>query len=398
MKKTTIEKKKYKGLVISDIHVGAFDVSRQLQEWDNIFIRFIKESKDPIDFIVITGDFFDHKLYLNEKESAIAYYMLSALIELTDQWNTKIRIVYGTESHEANQYQILNVIGMVTECDRLQVMKTVSEEFLFPDMKVLYIPEEYIYDKKEYYQEYFLKDSEYDYIFGHGVVQEVFGERVVQLLNKNKEKRKKPPIFTSAELIKICKGQIFFGHYHIRSIIGDKVFSVGSFSRWKFGEEEEKGFYELTCNPSKHQYDYTFHENTLAQRYKTIGFGYQSKIFTDTKTMEEEFNKIDQFIRKDMVDHIRFELNIPENVEAPEGVIQYVKEKFKQKDNVKVNIVNGYAAAKKEQKKEVIRQEATKYDFLFDQIPIHEKIAQFISIEYHKEIGKDTVKEYLKEE
>ena len=388
-----ISKMKYKGLVISDIHVGAFDVERQYMEFHDIFINYIKKLK-TLDFLIITGDYFHHKFYLNDKESVYAYRMMKNLIEVCSRLNTKIRIVYGTESHECNQYDVLSILDLY---DDIRIIKKVESEELLPGMNVLYLPEEYMYNKHEYYKDYLYSNNRYDYIFGHGVIREIMGT-VASKMESDSSKRLKVPVFNSKELDDVCYGETYFGHYHIGYNINDKIFSVGSFSRWQFGEEEPKGFYELTCDPIKEKYSHKFHENTLAEKFVTIGFGYNSKIFTDNDYMQKELSKVDKMIEDDIMDHVRFEFNIPEDAENPESTINYIKERYKFNDTIKVNIVNGYIEKKKEVQKEKISEDLDKYGFIYDKsLPIENKIHQYITIEYSKDIPVSDIKLYLLE-
>ena len=94
---------KYKGYVISDIHVGAFDLEALYNEYTELFINRIKKDKD-VNFIIVGGDFFDHKFYLNDNSAKMAYRMLKDLITVCKEKNIPLRFVYGTESHECNQY------------------------------------------------------------------------------------------------------------------------------------------------------------------------------------------------------------------------------------------------------------------------------------------------------
>ena len=119
--------------------------------------------------------------------------------------------MYGTESHECNQYDILSLLKIY---DKIRVIKQVTEEELLPGLNVLYLPEEHILDKKEYYKEFFEEDQKYDYIFGHGIIREAMKEAAVQN-DTSSDKRKKVPVFSTAEFRRICKGQTYFGHYHV---------------------------------------------------------------------------------------------------------------------------------------------------------------------------------------
>ena len=180
----------------------------------------------------------------------------------------------------------------------VEVVKYVKEEELLPDLHVLYLPEEHIADKASYYEKYFTQEKKYDYIFGHGVIREVMKDQVVHMENKEtkENKRKKVPIFSSAELNTVCKGQTFFGHYHINMNIDDKIFSVGSYSRWRFGEEGQKGYYEISCNTEKETYKAKFIENTLARTFVTIGYGYDNEVFENEDNMNKALGRIESMI------------------------------------------------------------------------------------------------------
>ena len=382
---------KYKGLVISDIHVGAFNIEKQYGEYHDLFIEYIKNIK-KLDFIIITGDYFDKKFFLNDKESLYAYKMMQELIDVCKPLKTKIRIVYGTESHECNQYDILDILKLY---DNVKIIKTVSDEYLFEDLHILYLPEEYMTDKYDFYKDYLYSNNSYDYIFGHGIIREVMKDAVAHMKSSGENKRKKVPIFTSEELGSICAGQVYFGHYHINYNIDDKVISVGSFSRWKFGEDGPKGFYELNINTDKHKYDFKFIENTLTDTYKTIMFGYNSDIFSNEEDMYSELNKVDKLIETDVFDHVRFDFNIPTTVSNPESMVNYIKERYKYNDNIKIMFTNGYIKERKEKDSEAIN-ENSKYNFVFDKsLDVSTKVSLFISIEYNKDIPADVIDMYL---
>jgi hypothetical protein len=383
---------KYKGYVISDIHIGAKDTSKLYEEYKSIFINTIKSDYDDLNFIVICGDYFDHKLYLNETDSAFAYTMMIDLIEATRD-DVKIRIVYGTESHECNQYNIISKLKSIYHRD-IEVIKYASEEELFPGLHILYLPEEHLYNKDEYYSELFSEYGKYDYIFGHGVIREAMKEAATQIDNKQ-GKRKKVPVFSTAELRKLCKGETYFGHYHVNCDM-DNVFYVGSFSRWQFGEEEPKGFYKISCNTEKNKYTHEFIENTLASIYKTISFGYDSKVFKSIDEAKATLDHIDKIIQNNYFDNVRFMFNIPIDYQDPEFLILYLNERYKFKEFIKLEIVNGYIDNKRKQQKEIVKEENDKYSFIFDKnMALEDKVSYFISIEYNRQIPSETIYNYL---
>ena len=385
---------KYNGYIISDIHIGVNNIEKLYDEFTSIFINNIKQDKNHIDFIVICGDYFDHKLFLNQKESSYAYTMMNDIIDAVDS-DTKIRLVYGTESHECNQYSIISKLSSIKNMD-IKVVKYVEEEELLPNLNVLYLPEEHIYDKQEYYKDYFSNTKKYDYIFGHGIIREAMTVAATKAEN-NTQKRKKTPVFSTAELRSMCKGETYFGHYHVNTEM-DGVYYVGSFSRWIFGEEERKGFYHVTykSKDDKTEYKHEFIENTMCDVYKTISFGYQNKIYNDTPTLDGELDKIDKMIKQKLFDHVRFEFNIPEECENPEFLINYVNEKYKFNDKVKLEIVHGYIENKRQREKEEVKKENDKYSFIFDRnMKLEDKTSYFISIEYNRDISAEKISLYL---
>lgn len=385
---------KYNGIIISDIHFGAVNSEQIKHELNNIFLDYLNGMK-KIDFIVITGDYFDHKLYVNDKTSELALSFMDKLVEISRDNGCPIRIIYGTESHEVNQYNLFSIYENDKHID-FKVIYTVQEEELLQNMNVLYLPEEFVFDKKEYYDKYFKNENTYDYIFGHGIIQEVMTE-ACRNMKKSKEKtRKKVPVFTTVELDKICGGQVFFGHYHINTNISDKIFYVGSFSRWKHGESEDKGFYHVTYDTNKKTYDQKFIENCLAKKYKTYTYSYDNKIINSETELVNGLKKLDKIVKNDDCDYAKFVFNIPENHPNPEFVINILNERYKYNDNIKIQITNGYVEKKRKINKEKLNNLMIEYPIIFDKnAKLEDKLVYFIKKRWDKDISIDSTKKYL---
>lgn len=385
---------KYHGIIISDVHFGAFDPDILQNELEEIFFKYLENMK-RIDFIIIDGDYFDHKIYLNEKVSKQAIKTMDKLVMIAKEHHCPVRIIYGTEGHEANQYGIFSVYQKNID---FKVIYTVQEEELLPNLKVLYLPEEHIYSKKEYYSQYFEKEEEYDYVFGHGVIQEVMTEASRSTKNKSSTKQLKVPVFTTSELINICRGQIYFGHYHVHTNIMDKVFYVGSYSRWRHDEESEKGFYHVTCDTEKKKYEQTFIENSLARKYITYRYGYDSKVIENEDTLLEELNKRDKMTEVADGYHVRYIFNIPEDHPNPEFIMNALNERYKFNDSIKVNITNGYVEKKKAANKKKLNEALEEYPLIFDKsVKIEDKIIYFVKKQLDRDLPLDRVKKYLYE-
>lgn len=401
MEVTFKEYKKIKGILIADLHIGVINTQKQYEEIKQRIYPCIVTEKP--DFIIFLGDYFDHKFSLNDESTFYAVLIINDIINIckeNDLNNTKIRFLYGTESHEWDQYKFLNAMDIDFD---VRVIRYCEEEELFPNLKVLYIPEEHLYNKGEYYEKFLSTPKKYDYIFGHGVIREVMKEAAIISDNGNSN-RKKVPVFSTGELTYACKGQVYFGHYHIHTNINDTVFYIGSFNRWCFGEEEPKGFYitnriDDEYNPDEFVYDCEFVENDLTDTFKTISFGYENAIFKDQEVMEKKLNQIDNMIKDDIFNHVRFEFNIPKNSFNPEYIMNFVKEKYRFNDNIKVNIVHGYQEEKKKKEKEEIEKWNEENAPYFNKnISMEDKISHFISIEFKREIKPEKVDIYLTKE
>lgn len=385
--------KEFTGIVIADEHFGVIDADKLYEEHQRIIIDFIKEL-DNLDVIFIAGDYFDHLLSLNEKSTARAMEFFDELTFWVENLGTKIRIIYGTESHECKQYSWLISRAAYINVD-IKVINHVQEE-LIDDIWVLYIPEEYIYNKQEYYKEFFTGEKKYDYIIGHGIIQEMMEDAIYHLNKSSKNSnRAKAPIFTSTELSENCKGTVYFGHYHMNKNIHNKVFYVGSFTRWCFGEDEPKGFYYFTKNDD--EYSHKFIENTMADKFITFNYGYESPIFKSEERMENELHKIEKFINNDVLSHVRLIMTVPEEYPNAEGLLVSLSERFKNSKGIKIKVVNGYVSKKQKINKEYLDSVKQKYSFIFDKnMPIAEQAENFIHTKFEIELSSERIDLHLK--
>ena len=381
---------KIKGLIFADLHIGAMNLTQQYSEIENVLFASIKKYKP--DFIISLGDFFDHKASLNDSLSYYSFLVFTKIISICEEIgiSPKIRFVYGTESHEWKQYKIIETAK--TNFD-IKVIHYCEDEELFPDFNVLYIPEEYVYNKSEYYSKYLSNAKKYDYIFGHGVIREVMKEAALSS-DKDESKRKKVPVFSTGELMYACKGQTYFGHYHINTNINDDVIYCGSLNRWIFGEEDPKGMYYI--EKKNDEYDNIFIENEYAEIYKTIYFGYDNRIFKDMVLLNNKLSQINDMVKDGVINKVRFEFNIPPDIDNPEYIIKVINDKYKFNQNVKINIVNGYIDEKRKKDKEELDQWNIENAPLLDpNKSIEEKVSYFISVEYKRDITPEKIKIYL---
>jgi len=377
----------YVGAIASDLHNGAFDPKRWYEELEKGFLDYL-ESLIVLDFVVITGDFFDTKISMNSDHATYALKFLTKLLKICEKKNAKCRIIKGTESHDNKQLEIFKVLYRSTKCD-FKVIQTVEDEWLFDDLHVLYIPEEYMSDMNEYYKEYFAKT--YDMIFGHGMINQVLHIATNQ---ESEVTMSKAPIFKTNELFAICKGPIFFGHIHKDIVIDNKFYYVNSFSRWSFGEEEDKGFRMCFYSPVTGKYRVEYIVNKLARRFDTITVDCGSPDFN--KTEKEQIEYLMKLVDTFIIDYLRLEINIPEDYPNPNLFTKMLNEVFSKFKNIKLKINNNSKLRQKKEIEEKVNILLEKYGFIFNKsISYEEKLSRFIKEKYGRNIPVDKIRQYL---
>ena len=390
---------KRRGLFIADIHIGAMNYT---DTYDGImYIKALLQDltkEERLDFIIIGGDFFDKQLYANDlyikyAQKLMLYFLISA---------KKIRVVYGTSSHDSDQYGLFDT--MTKDFPEIfdditydfKVIQEVSDEWLFDDMHVLYVPEEYVFDKDEHYKEFFDTEKRYDYIFGHGVLKEAF-PYIKE--TKNDHTRRKAPYFNSDELLDLCKGEVIFGHYHVHTEFCDGLVSYsGSIFRWIYGEEEDKGCFYLEFDPEnkKDPYHKDFLINDKALTYISFIYGYKDKVYNSSEDMENTAQDILKKMKKNKYDHLRVIFNIPVGYENPEAFMKFFKERFKDNKNIKLVFSNGYVENERELRNVEFSELSEDSKILLDKnIPKEEKISYFLKIRKGIEMPTEKIKKYL---
>jgi DNA repair exonuclease SbcCD nuclease subunit len=376
--------KVYIGSIIADIHGGAIPPNILLEELKKKYLDELRKLS-ILDFVIIAGDLFDTKISLNSEHTKIIFTFIHLLMDICIEKGAKLRIIKGTESHDNKQLELFNFMN--TECD-MKIITEVTSEMLFENMKVLYIPEEYMNDYKEYYKDYF--NDKYDMIFGHGLVEEV---AFAAKLQTSEMTMSRAPIFKSSDLLNISHGPIFFGHIHKKQIIGDRFYYTGSFSVWTFGEEESKGSYLVSYSPISHNYEIDFIENTMARKYVTMIIDEKSNIY---KQEDCDIDYILKLVDSIPADKIRLIFNIPESYTNFKLLNTLVRDTFSKTSNIKIVMNN-----KKNDVKNIVNMERVKalintYDFIYNRkLPLEDKIVKYIKIRSNVDISVSDMRDML---
>lgn len=372
----------YKLLVIGDIHFGYYPAELLYKEFKLVINNITKD----IDVVFIAGDYFDTKLSLSSKHSIYAIKTFCDILDKCEQTNTKLRMIRGTASHDPeNQLVNLSSIAKSSKVD-FKLYLTVGEEELFPDFNVLYVPEEYMENKDEYYKEFFNK--KYQCIIGHGMFEET------NYVTNKTLNMKKYPVFNSAFIEKICDGPIIFGHIHKSQKIRNRIMYTGSFTRSRYGEEEDKGFIISTYETENNSTDFKFIVNDKATKFDTVSILDTSEIFS--LLLNEQIQFIKEMISTYKKDKLRIKINIPKTYDNTKVFIDSVTTVFGNMENVDIVIMDNTKEETKQKTKEIVDKLMLKYNFIFDKsISYEEKIQQFIYNKKGEKIDLENIRKII---
>lgn len=378
---------KYAIAVLADPHGGAFDANQWYMEYKKGFLKHL-ESMEKLDVVFIAGDLFDDKISANSAHAKTVMKFITKLIKLCNSKNAKLRIIKGTESHDNKQLELLESLKNLTDCD-FRLIYTVEAEQMFDDFNILYIPEEYMESKTEYYKDYYISEG-YDLIIGHGLVDKAiwFAEK-----QESETTNPKAPIFSLEELMMMCKGPVYFGHIHKPMTI-DRFRYVGSYSRWAFGEQEEKGFFETHLTPKENKFKERFVINKHARQFDTVRVKYPAVLSKDNEKAQMEY--LLEMVNNLKIDFIRLEVDIPEEHPKPMFITNMINELFARRKDVKLKINNNSKLRQKKETDEKIKTILDKYEFIFDRhMTPGEKVSKFIEVKMGKTILPERVDFYL---
>lgn len=241
---------------IADIHFGCIDPQRELQILFDQFLRKIEQIH--FDILAIDGDLFDRKFAANNPAVQWAITFINYCVDICDRRNADLIIISGTESHDAGQLRLFYDLSVnpdhnVWIIDHIQFVHTHG-------VKILCIPEEYG-KGSAYYEEYLSQD--YDLCFLHGTLVGGVPNATVENLNSKRE-----PVF-SIESFSSCRGPIFAGHVHTHMNLQNDMYYISSPIRWRFGEEEDKGFMICMMDTNTYQY-YPYFYPIISDQYITV--------------------------------------------------------------------------------------------------------------------------------
>jgi DNA repair exonuclease SbcCD nuclease subunit len=356
---------------IADIHFGAMSAQKQYNILKEQFIdKIIQIPK--IDIISINGDLFDHKVMSNSDVSMYASLFVADLVDICKLKNATLLLLAGTYSHDYDQLKLFYHYLNNNDID-IRIVSTLKFEDI-KGAKILCIPELYGLDEEEY-QKVFFHTSWYDSAFCHGTFQgSVYGDNVGN-----------GRLLTPNDFI-YCYGPAISGHVHKPGCFSGFYYYCGCPYRWKFGEEEDKGFLILSHDLDTHRHFVHF-EKIQSDIYRTIFL--DELISTDPKEIIDYINnlKIEQGI-----DFIKVKFRIPINSESKVIINNY----YRTNGNTYVEFINNNDL-NKEQFSISSKDKIKKYNYLLDpKISDFERFVQYVNdSEGEKIISIESLKEIL---
>lgn len=152
---------------------------------------------------------------------------------------------------------------------------------------------------------------------------------------------------------------------------------TGSFTRSRYGEEEDKGFIITTYETDTNEYEFKFIVNEKATKYDTITIDNKSDIFS--MLLNEQIHFIKESIKKYKKDKLRIKIIIPDDYDNTKAFIDSVTTVFGNIENVDIVISDNSKEITKQKTKEIVDKLMMKYNFIFDKnISYEEKIQQYI--------------------
>ena len=252
-------------VVLCDLHFGPGKNNENIyNSLTQVVYPYIMNN--PIDLIVICGDDTDDRISLDQIASRywLQFWSDISSFRKPDGTPIPVRGLSGTESHQRNQLQALQFL--IKDINRnVKVFETSGIEN-FNGLDFLYIPEESVYDKHEFYKNTLFSGKSFDMVFGHGMF-DFIGNNGWGVTEERSLKGS--PIWNIKDFGNV-KGCVCFGHIHIAQNYKDFIYYGGSLTRFCQGEDNPKGFLCVDYNPENGSHITNFIENPLAPQLKTI--------------------------------------------------------------------------------------------------------------------------------
>lgn len=338
----------------ADIHFGAMDPKTQ---YDILMKEMVqKVATIHFDAFFINGDLFHHKFMSNSDVIMYALLFVDEIVKLCIKNNATLVLLHGTFSHDADQLKLF--YRYINSGVDIRII----ENMQFQNIKgttVLCIPEEYG-KGKEYYEQLLYFTQEYDMVAMHGNIKgAIYG------LNEVNLDTAKSPVFDINSFAR-CNGPILCGHVHVQGCYQNHIYYSGSPLRWRFGEEQEKGFLVCLYDKLSHNYSVEFQPVT-SFRYDTICL--DEMVNLDPKLIVNHIKEL----KMNGIDFLKVRFgNATTSTDA-------VKQYFSTRSDITIDVQDsGFIQTIKDNQKNNVQ--FVQYDYLLDpNMNEYEKLAMYIN-------------------
>lgn len=360
---------KYNILAIADIHWGAMDPDEMYKNLQ-YFLEFIKMKRD-IDMVVICGDYFDYRLTLNSKAA------LKSLRWFDELYNTclasgvkKLRAIKGTKEHDNDQWEAIHPRETGEFFKKFYV--TTTEETL-PGLNCIYCPDETVnlHEYEKLYMDQMM--SQHDIGFFHGNFDIKLPKLVI---DQNLEAEIPSIIYFKDRWARFINGPMVSGHWHVFTD-SDPLIYIGSYDRWAFGEEEDKGFLFIQYDTDNQSYFWKHIVNPFARRFETNVI--DNTLCVTPDDFANLYNDIIDLKQSDPEMKIRIVYQITSENEESLVNFNEFKNVTSNLKNVKVDVKDFVKKRIKAKQKEKVAVSSDRYSYILDHpLDIKQNIHEFL--------------------
>ena len=357
---------------LADLHFGAIDAKTQYEIYKDQILKEL-EKFPSIDIISINGDYWHRKYMSNSDPILYGTLFFADLRSLAIRKNATVILIYGTNEHEAGQLQLFYHYLEDPEFD-LRIVETIQFQYV-KGARILCIPEMYHIDEN-IYRRFLFESGEYDQCFMHGTF-----EGAVYKDNAGQSR-----LFRMSDFVN-CLGPIVSGHVHVGGCFQEHFYYGGSPLRWRFGEEQEKGFLVMLYDMDSRKY-YPYLIEVKSFRYDTINV--DDLLSQDPKVIIDYINDLKE---KEGIDYLRIELSnklLTEDIDIIRNYYQtnsHIKFKFsRSKDEVEESVLD--------------QEKIDKFGYIFDKnLSPYDILARYINDKENAIlIDADTIKALMEEQ
>lgn len=363
-------------LVIADLHWGAMDAKIQSSQYEFIF-DIIREMRDRIDMLVIAGDYWDSRMFLNSASTINGINWMHKLIDTCKENGvSKFRIIRGTLEHDNDQLETFRYLEEDDEFFRIFVTNTVEE---IDGIRIMYCPDENMTHEAyiEKYVDNFIKFPDIG-IF-HGNLDDVMPSIAVESAKKSNTL-----VFENRFYHELISGPMIAGHWHIGQRIERWIY-VGTPDCWKFGEDDEKGVMFISYDPDDKSFFYRkiLNPNSIIYYEYVLDTSFYSGIDDVRSVISFIQDKKKYYEKNDRKYRIAVIIEIRDDKSENEQIISCMKAYADSTKFVKIVTKNKMQLKRKKEEQKRTNELNEKYSFVKDdKLSRSEKIRRCIKSKY----------------